>query len=312
MNSSSRCCATTPRSWWFCFYMLLLFAASLLYLSVDIYRYTFCTRSKRKIWMHICNVFVSLKNKLPLFLYKEGCSRKRSIEKITLVVVFPLEIYVHTHRLKPVTQNPSKLSSYIVGLTKLCESDMIFHLFFSHSFLIYTHPPSACVWLLLFIECAAQNNCFTKHLAKILIHLAWCLQALVGTSGVQSEALSKAVNALHISSVFLKYLIENAKGNTYEELYLSMDDSEALPDSFPRGMYLDSLFIFLGKQYSAVYSVIICMTIDIYGLPLYECTLHVKFSNTFYIFFSWLSSTKTPHLLLRTRLLRNKFVINIV
>ncbi|KAK1395267.1 Dymeclin [Heracleum sosnowskyi] len=80
----------------------------------------------------------------------------------------------------------------------------------------------------------AQNNCFTRHLAKILIHLAWCLQALVGTSGVQSEALTKAVNALHISSVFLQYLIENAKGNTNEELYLSMDDSESLPDNFPR------------------------------------------------------------------------------
>ncbi|KAL1832450.1 uncharacterized protein LOC108225680 isoform X1 [Daucus carota subsp. sativus] len=80
----------------------------------------------------------------------------------------------------------------------------------------------------------AQNNCFTRHLAKILIHLAWCLQALVGTSAVQSEALTKAVNALHVASVFLKYLIEIAKGNTYEELYLSVDDSEALPDSFPR------------------------------------------------------------------------------
>lgn len=88
------------------------------------------------------------------------------------------------------------------------------------------------------LNCTAQNNCFTRHLAKILIHLAWCLQALVGTSGVQSESLTKAVNALHISTVFLQYLIENAKGNSNEGLYLSMDESESLPDSFPRGKFL--------------------------------------------------------------------------
>lgn len=61
-------------------------------------------------------------------------------------------------------------------------------------------------------------------------------------------ALNKAVNALYISSVFLKHLIENSKGNIYEELCLSVDGIEELPDSFPRGNYtvmvLKSLFFF--------------------------------------------------------------------
>lgn len=83
-------------------------------------------------------------------------------------------------------------------------------------------------------EIFAQNNCVTRHLAKILIHLGWCLHELVSSSGVPSVALNKAVNALHVSSVFLKHLIENSKGNIYEELCLSVDGIEELPDSFPR------------------------------------------------------------------------------
>ncbi|KAL0287693.1 UNVERIFIED_CONTAM: hypothetical protein Sangu_2681500, partial [Sesamum angustifolium] len=78
------------------------------------------------------------------------------------------------------------------------------------------------------------NNCNTRHLAKILIHLAWCLQECVSTSGVASPAISKALNALFLLSVFLKYLIENAKSDNFEELHLSMDESEPMPNNFSK------------------------------------------------------------------------------
>lgn len=127
----------------------------------------------------------------------------------------------------------------------MCASHMLFHSLPS-SILKYT-PTSVHVFdMLLVLNCAAQNNCVTRHLAKILIHLGWCLHELVSSSGGPSVVLNKAVNALHISSVFLKHLIENSKGNIYEELCLSVDGVEELPDSFPRGNYtvmvLNSLF----------------------------------------------------------------------
>ncbi|XP_071940479.1 uncharacterized protein [Coffea arabica] len=81
----------------------------------------------------------------------------------------------------------------------------------------------------------AQNNCKTRHLAKILVHLAWCLQECVSASGVPSAALVRALNALYISSVFLKYFIENAKSDHFEELHLSLDENEAKPTSFSKG-----------------------------------------------------------------------------
>lgn len=77
-----------------------------------------------------------------------------------------------------------------------------------------------------------QNNCSTRHLAKILIHLVWCLEELISDSGVPSVASTKAINAMYISSVFLKYLIENSKSDTFEELYLSLNESEELPNNF--------------------------------------------------------------------------------
>lgn len=40
---------------------------------------------------------------------------------------------------------------------------------------------------------------------------------------------------MYISSVFLKYLIEDAKSDTFEELYLSLNESEELPDNFLSG-----------------------------------------------------------------------------
>ncbi|KAK7851985.1 hypothetical protein CFP56_040572 [Quercus suber] len=78
----------------------------------------------------------------------------------------------------------------------------------------------------------AQNNSCTRHLAKILIHLSWCLQECVSTSDASNDAYDKAVNAVYISSVFLKYLIENAKDDNLEELYLSLDENEPIPKDF--------------------------------------------------------------------------------
>jgi hypothetical protein len=87
--------------------------------------------------------------------------------------------------------------------------------------------------------CVAQNNCCSRHLAKILIHLSWCLQECVSNSAAPSEVYAKAVNAVHISSVFLKCLIENAQSNnSIEELYLSLNVSEPAPNDFNTGISL--------------------------------------------------------------------------
>ncbi|XAR57285.1 hypothetical protein NMG60_11025365 [Bertholletia excelsa] len=101
-------------------------------------------------------------------------------------------------------------------------------------------------------EAFAQNNCYTRHLAKILVHLGWCLQECVSTSTVTPSAFLKAFNATYISSVFLKYLIEDAKSDTFEELYLSIDESEVVPDSFSRDqnipeLVMHSMLSFIGK-----------------------------------------------------------------
>ncbi|XP_027156553.1 uncharacterized protein LOC113757503, partial [Coffea eugenioides] len=98
----------------------------------------------------------------------------------------------------------------------------------------------------------AQNNCKTRHLAKILVHLAWCLQECVSASGVPSATLVRALNALYISSVFLKYFIENAKSDHFEELHLSLDENEAKPTSFSKDQTIEQLVMhsvlsFLGK-----------------------------------------------------------------
>ncbi|XP_057992651.1 uncharacterized protein LOC110632778 isoform X3 [Hevea brasiliensis] len=82
----------------------------------------------------------------------------------------------------------------------------------------------------------AQNNCYTRHLAKILIHLAQCLQNSISTSGAPSPIYMKAVNAVYISSVFLKYLIENVQNNNSEDLYLSLDEREPVPEGFIIGL----------------------------------------------------------------------------
>ncbi|XP_057957180.1 uncharacterized protein LOC131150470 [Malania oleifera] len=90
-------------------------------------------------------------------------------------------------------------------------------------------------------EVFAQNNYYTRHLAKILIHLAWCLQESASTPGAPPTVFARAINALYISSVFLKYLIENSKSEKIEELYLFLDESEAIPKEFHRDQNIENL-----------------------------------------------------------------------
>ncbi|KAM6545507.1 hypothetical protein CsatB_026243 [Cannabis sativa] len=92
-------------------------------------------------------------------------------------------------------------------------------------------------------ELFVRNNYDTRHLAKILIHLAWCLQESLSTSGEPSVVYGKALNALYISSIFLKYLIENAKTERIEELYLSLDESEAMPADVTQGQTIEDFLM---------------------------------------------------------------------
>ncbi|KAD6795500.1 hypothetical protein E3N88_06396 [Mikania micrantha] len=98
----------------------------------------------------------------------------------------------------------------------------------------------------------AQNNCSTRHLAKILVHLAWCLQESLSNPDVLSVALMKAVNASYISSVFLKYSIENLKSENPEDLYLSLDESETIPNNIRKdesiiNMVMHAVLSYIGR-----------------------------------------------------------------
>ncbi|PWZ30063.1 Dymeclin [Zea mays] len=79
----------------------------------------------------------------------------------------------------------------------------------------------------------AENNYQTKHLAKILIHLVWCLQECTSTTSVSSVVYRRAINAAYISSIFLKFIIENAKTDSWQELCLVIDRSEKGLENFP-------------------------------------------------------------------------------
>lgn len=89
----------------------------------------------------------------------------------------------------------------------------------------------------------AQNNCYTRHLAKILIHLSWCLQECVSTSDASSSAYLQALNAVYVSSVFLKHLIENAKTDNFEDLYMSLNESEEIPSNVPKEQSIEHLVV---------------------------------------------------------------------
>ncbi|XP_020203052.1 dymeclin isoform X2 [Cajanus cajan] len=73
-----------------------------------------------------------------------------------------------------------------------------------------------------------KNNRNTRHLAKILFHLACYLQESMSTSGGPPLVYEKAVNAVYITSVFLKHLIESTQDGDVK-LYLSLHDSESIP-----------------------------------------------------------------------------------
>jgi dymeclin len=90
--------------------------------------------------------------------------------------------------------------------------------------------------------CAAQNNYQTKHLSKILIHLVWCLQECTSTS-VSHVIYRRAINAAYISSIFLKFIIENAKTDNWQELCLDIDKNEKGMENFPSGNDYPNLLV---------------------------------------------------------------------
>ena len=96
---------------------------------------------------------------------------------------------------------------------------------------------------------AAQNNYQTKHLAKILIHLVWCLQECTSTTSASSVAYRRAINAAYISSIFLKFIIENAKTDNWQELCLDIDKSEKGMEKFPAGNWLFTSSLVCCKGY---------------------------------------------------------------
>ncbi|XP_050218594.1 uncharacterized protein LOC126669224 [Mercurialis annua] len=102
----------------------------------------------------------------------------------------------------------------------------------------------------------AQNNYCTRHLAKILIHLGKCVREAIPRNGAElssSIVYMKAVNAVYISSVFLKYLIENNAQTTIEEdLYLTLDETEQVTHGFVReqsipDLVMHSVLSFIGS-----------------------------------------------------------------
>ncbi|KAL8162708.1 hypothetical protein V2J09_014197 [Rumex salicifolius] len=102
-------------------------------------------------------------------------------------------------------------------------------------------------------EALAQNNFSSRHLAKLLIHLAFCLQECISTSDTPSTTYSRAVNATYLSSVFLKYMIENMGTDSCEVLYLLLDENEAVPSGYPKGQTVGSFVIksilcFIGSE----------------------------------------------------------------
>uniref|UniRef100_A0A7N0ZW86 Dymeclin n=1 Tax=Kalanchoe fedtschenkoi TaxID=63787 RepID=A0A7N0ZW86_KALFE len=90
-------------------------------------------------------------------------------------------------------------------------------------------------------ELFAKNNYYTRHLTKILIHLALCLQESISNSGSSASLNVKSLNAVYLSRVFLKYWIEHAKNEMTEELYLSLDENEAIPNKLSGDYKIENL-----------------------------------------------------------------------
>ncbi|PKA65904.1 hypothetical protein AXF42_Ash010313 [Apostasia shenzhenica] len=94
----------------------------------------------------------------------------------------------------------------------------------------------------IYIRCnmsAVQNNYETRHLAKILVHMVLSLQESLPMT-VGSSTHSKATNAAYISSIFFKYIIENAKTDNFEELFLSLNEDDMDKDFLPKGQSIES------------------------------------------------------------------------
>ncbi|XP_028222494.1 dymeclin-like isoform X3 [Glycine soja] len=89
-------------------------------------------------------------------------------------------------------------------------------------------------------ELLAKNNCHTRHLAKILFHLACCLQEYMSSSGALPLVYEKAFNAVYISSIFLKHLIESVHGENIQ-LYLSLEDNEDVQKDVLRDQTIKNL-----------------------------------------------------------------------
>ncbi|KAH9624108.1 hypothetical protein KSS87_020573 [Heliosperma pusillum] len=92
-------------------------------------------------------------------------------------------------------------------------------------------------------ESLVQNNQYTRHLVKLLIHFACCLQDCTSVSDVSSIAFAKALNATYLSSVFLKYAIENSQTDNFEDLYLALDDNEVVPSGFSKDQSVENFVI---------------------------------------------------------------------
>lgn len=121
---------------------------------------------------------------------------------------------------------------------------------------------------------AAKNNCHTRHLAKILFHLACCLQEYMSSSGALPLVYEKAFNAVYISSIFLKHLIESVQGENIQ-LYLSLEDNEDVQKDVLRGMYDSHCFRFRIKIFKCKMS------------RFYWTLLHFLFWVGFSIRFMW-------------------------
>ena len=65
--------------------------------------------------------------------------------------------------------------------------------------------------------------------------MACYLQESMSTSGVPPEVYEKAVNAVYITSIFLKHLIESSNGDDIR-LYQSLDANETMPKDILGGI----------------------------------------------------------------------------
>ncbi|XP_078430945.1 dyggve-melchior-clausen syndrome protein [Wolffia australiana] len=96
-----------------------------------------------------------------------------------------------------------------------------------------------------------KNNHQTRHLAKILLHLAWSLREC--QANLNTSSTLKAVNAAYISSTFLKHFIENSKIHKFEDLYLEIDESEMRPEDLSEDtsvshFVMSEILFFIGKS----------------------------------------------------------------